>query len=316
MRILVTAIGGDIGYGIGKILRMTDRGDFLIGCDVHHEHAGRLYFDRCEIVPRADSDAYVDTLLRLVRELRIDLVIPTSEPELRHLLEKGLSDKLEDTAVLAANAHAMRIGFDKLRTARVLEEVGLPFPWTSPVRGGQPAFLPCIVKSRFGAGSKGFAVVEASAVQLYAQVHGDGIWQELLEPAEQEYTCGLYRSAHGETRTIVFHRKLVAGVTTYGRVVAGRADIEQLLVRVADFLELEGSVNVQLMLTPRGPIVFEINPRFSSTVVFRHRLGFQDVLWSILEKQGRPLPAYAPPPNGTAFYRGVDELLLPAEAPR
>jgi carbamoyl-phosphate synthase large subunit len=116
MRILVTAIGGDIGYGIGKILRMAEVADFLLGCDVHAEHAGRLYFDRCEIVVRAASEGYIDNLCRLVREHRIDLVIPASEAELRYLLTRGL-DSLDGVPLLAANPLAMRIGFDKLQTA-------------------------------------------------------------------------------------------------------------------------------------------------------------------------------------------------------
>jgi carbamoyl-phosphate synthase large subunit len=33
--------------------------------------------------------------------------------------------------------------------------------------------------------------------------------------------------------------------------------------------------------------VFEINPRFSSTVLMRHRLGFSDVLWAIDEAEGK-----------------------------
>jgi carbamoyl-phosphate synthase large subunit len=36
-------------------------------------------------------------------------------------------------------------------------------------------------------------------------------------------------------------------------------------------------------MTKKGPIIFEINPRFSSTVVFRHKLGFKDVQWAILD---------------------------------
>jgi len=45
-------------------------------------------------------------------------------------------------------------------------------------------------------------------------------------------------------------------------------------------------MNVQLRLTEQGPRVFEINPRFSSTVLMRHRIGFSDVLWSIQEAEG------------------------------
>jgi carbamoyl-phosphate synthase large subunit len=54
-------------------------------------------------------------------------------------------------------------------------------------------------------------------------------------------------------------------------------------------------MNVQLRLTAAGPRVFEINPRFSSTALMRHRIGFSDVLWSLDEAAGRPVefPAVA-----------------------
>lgn len=311
MRILVTAIGGDIGYGIGKILRKSGIAEFLVGCDVHKEHAGRFYYDRCEVVARADSRDYADGLLRMAKANRADLIIPTSEAELRCLLGAGAVGELGGIPLLMVNREALRIGFDKLQTSRLLERAGLPFPWTSLVEEGAPKALPCIIKQRFGAGSRGFSVVGADLVPLLARTRGADIWQELLQPADQEYTCGLYRTVDGEVRTIAFHRRLVAGSTRFGRVVGNNPQINGLLARVAELVDLRGSINVQLMLTARGPVVFEINPRFSSTVVFRHLLGFQDVVWAIKERLGETVPAYAPPADGTAFYRGVEELMLP-----
>jgi carbamoyl-phosphate synthase large subunit len=45
-------------------------------------------------------------------------------------------------------------------------------------------------------------------------------------------------------------------------------------------------MNIQLRLTDQGPRVFEINPRFSSTVLMRHRIGFSDLLWALSEAEG------------------------------
>ena len=36
-------------------------------------------------------------------------------------------------------------------------------------------------------------------------------------------------------------------------------------------------------------MIFEINPRFSSTVLMRNYLGFTDLLWSLQEKFGLKL---------------------------
>src|SRR3546814_6554984 len=60
--------------------------------------------------------------------------------------------------------------------------------------------------------------------------------------------------------------------------------IESLCATVARALDLRGSINIQLRLGSRGPMIFEINHRFSSTVVFRHRLDFSDLLWSLQEQ--------------------------------
>jgi carbamoyl-phosphate synthase large subunit len=310
MRILVTAIGGDIGYGIGKILRKAGIAEHLVGCDVHREHAGRFYFDQCDVVPRADSSDYVSSLLRVAKANRVDLIIPTSEPELRYLVASNTLSDLQGIPLLLVNQQSLRSGFDKLQTAALLRQAGLPFPWTGLVGDGPPQALPCIIKERFGAGSRGLSIVDEELAPVYMRTRSADIWQELLHPADQEHTCGLYRTMDGDIRTIVFRRKLVAGVTTYGKVVRNHPQIEQLLVRLAEVLELRGSINVQLMLTDNGPRVFEINPRFSSTVVFRHLLGFQDVLWSIAERFGGAVPPYKPPRDGSAFYRGVDELML------
>ena len=58
---------------------------------------------------------------------------------------------------------------------------------------------------------------------------------------------------------------------------------------IAKGLDLRGSMNIQLRLTDKGPRVFEINPRFSSTVLMRHRLGYTDVLWALDEAEGKSI---------------------------
>ena len=63
-------------------------------------------------------------------------------------------------------------------------------------------------------------------------------------------------------------------------------EVLEMCRKIAKGIELEGSMNIQLILTDSGPRIFEINPRFSSTVLMRHKLGFCDLLWAIDESQG------------------------------
>ena len=84
-KILVTGCGGDIGLGVGRILKEAGVAEMVVGCDITDDHAGRVFFDACFCVPRADDPSYADALFVLVAREGIDLVIPMSEPELRLL---------------------------------------------------------------------------------------------------------------------------------------------------------------------------------------------------------------------------------------
>ncbi|EKU70833.1 ATP-grasp domain-containing protein [Selenomonas sp. F0473] len=306
-KILVTGCGGDIGLGIGRILQEEKIADAVVGCDMEEDHAGKVFFDRCFVAERASSERYMDALLQLVVREQIDLVIPTSEPELRLLCANDFFGRKE--LFLTANQEAMDIGFDKYRTAEFLRGHRLPHPWTQPADAGEPPRqFPCILKSRTGCGSKTVRVLTEEGYHRGMNFSQDDMFQELIPEDEGEYTCGLFRGREGEIRTIIFRRKLRGGLTGSGVVVESPA-IEKLLNVIAERLNLCGSINVQLRLNAGVPYVFEINPRFSSTVRFRHQLGFSDVLWALRDCVRVEIGDYIVPPEGLRFYKIFDDVI-------
>jgi carbamoyl-phosphate synthase large subunit len=308
--ILVTGCGGDIGQGVGKVLKSSGLAAKVIGCDLHDEHPGRFIFDGCEFAARAGAPDYFSTMLDIIGRNGTDLIVPTSEPEIRFLTAEGSLHNIGGVPVLTANRKALEIGLDKLATAEMLEAAGLDYPWTAVVKDGPPKELPCMIKMRRGSGSRGIYLVDDVKFADYlAGVRPEDIWQEYLRPDDEEYTCGLYRAKSGQTRTIIMKRRLVGGLTGFGQVVSN-SQIDTLLGRIADAVELEGSINVQLRLTERGPVVFEINPRFSSTVVFRHMMGWTYLVWAVSEMAGLdPGPDVKVVP-GTRFCKGYQEYIL------
>lgn len=312
MKILVTGIGGDIGNGIGRILKNSPFVSRLIGCDIHDNHAGRFVFDECLVVPKATAAGYAEAVQEQVARLGLDAVIATSEPELRFLAGRAAAGAPVTLPFVMANQTAMEVGFDKLATAEFIAGLGCPAPWTRLVSAGEPESLPCILKSRTGAGSLGVSLVRDPAlVPAYQALFPDHIWQEYMPDDENEYTCGVYGCADGEIRTIVLRRRLVSGFTGYAQLVRHEG-IEALCVTVAKALQLRGSINIQLRLGPAGPMIFEINPRFSSSVVFRHKLGFQDLVWSLQEQiLGKKTVCEMTGKPGAQVYRTFDEIICP-----
>ena len=62
--------------------------------------------------------------------------------------------------------------------------------------------------------------------------------------------------------------------------------------------------NIQLRTNRGKAIGFEINPRFSSSMLFRHLLGFEDLQWSLDELVQNTISKNSKPKQGQRFYKG------------
>ena len=310
--VLVTGIGGDIAQGVATILRESHPTWRLLGADVHERHGGRLFVDDYHPAPPCSDPRYEPWLRGLVAREGVDLVVPMSEAEIIWLATRRMSE-VEGARLVMANAKAVDVGSDKLETADFIRSIGQPAPWTIPAeRFDATTELPCIFKARRGAGSKAvFECRTAAEVEYYRARFAHAVLQERLLPADREVTCAVFRGADGRTAVLLLLRQLVGGFTGWAQVIdepEARAQCE----RVAEALVLRGSINVQMRLTAAGPRIFEINPRFSSTALMRHRLGFPDVLWSLDDVMGRAVQFTFPPPGATAVrVQGAAVVVAP-----
>lgn len=293
--ILITGIGGDIAQSVATIIREQRPDIRLVGVDMHEQHGGALFVDEVVIIPAANAPGYLDAVRDVLVSRAVDVMIPMSEPEL--CVVEPLIRELGANRCITAGERVIRVGIDKLATINALKEFGLPVPWTHAVGDGLPPEYPCILKNRFGSGSRAvFSVKDAEEAVYLARKYPDAIFQEMLEPADREITCAVYRRRDGEATSLLMLRRLAGGFTGWAKVIEDEATSHMCQV-IAQGLDLRGSMNVQLRLTDQGPRVFEINPRFSSTVLMRHRIGFSDVLWALNEAEGQSISFPSIPPN-------------------
>lgn len=283
--VLITGIGGDISQGVATILRESRPDLRLIGVDLHTQHGGHLFVDHFETVPTASHPDYPEALQAAALKHGAEIVMPMSEPELGALYP--FDKLLPGVAWVTAGRKVVAAGLDKLATAKSLIALDLPVPWTVPVSESGPLGYPCILKNRFGSGSRAvFRIDSPEDAAYFGKRFPDAVYQELLEPADREITCAVYRKRDGEVCSLLMLRRLTGGFTGWARTIED-AETSTMCARIAEGLDLTGSMNVQLRLTEQGPRIFEINPRFSSTVLMRHRMGFSDVLWAIEEAEGK-----------------------------
>lgn len=309
--ILLTGAGGDIGIALARVLREALPDIAIIGADCDAHAVGAEFVDEFRLLPRADDPEFLTSLEALILEIGAFIVIPLAEAELARLGAQGLvAGELAGAAIITANGKAVRTGLDKLATAQVLGQAGVPVPECGIVAEDAPGDFDCIIKPRSGQGSKGLRFVARDKFDAVADAHRGDLWQRWLKDEASEYTCGVARFGAMATRSLCFRRRLQGGLTGKGEVVHD-ARLTRLCEQVAQALDLEGAINIQLRMDAGRPVIFEINPRFSSTVGFRHRLGFTDAIWAIEARLGLEIGNYIAPAAGTRIERVAQEVIRP-----
>ena len=306
MKILITAVNGDIGQTAIKIVDDAKMASTIIGSDCGISEIGKYFVDELIKVPRADDPNYIKALEEYCIKYDIDVIIPISEPEILRLIE---IDEIEGAKVIKANKKAIEIGSDKLRTYELMRENNIAVPWTCELNQN-PVEYPCVLKDRSGCGSKSLVMIENERdLEYYREKRSNSILQEMLLPDHEEYTCGVFRGTSSKIFTIALKRTLLGGLTGYAEVICSK-ELEDYCIKIAKTLDLVGSINIQLRLTSDGPKVFEINPRFSSTMYFRHKVGFQDLVWSIKDVMGLKLAKSISIDCTKKFYRYYESLII------
>ena len=275
LKVGVTGVGGGVGQSIIKALQMSSLDIGIIAMDINNDSAG-FYFDgiarkhvlsnlKGKTYPAADwhTHAYGGDL---------DCIIPGSDYDLEALSNVRDEWGAVGCKVLVSDSDLVKTCEDKHITAQVLKGYYIDAPETL-YPNSHPCKFPVIVKPRIGSGSRG--VVKIDNVEDLRREYKEGYMvQEYLDGPE--YTCSVFVDRYGEViGTFQLKRELNNGTTYKGGVCFDR-DIHKLLVRIGKSFKPRGVLNVQLRMTERGPIPFELNCRCSGTTAIRAHFGYNE----------------------------------------
>ncbi len=307
--VLVTAANGDLAEAVSGVLKDAFPNINIYGCEAGDLWPAKAILNDVASVPRGDSVDYISEIKKIVSQLNIDLVIPCSDVELVRFATAKSNNECE-CSLLMPGHDLIHIFTDKYLGAKWIEKHNIGTPKTTLLTAASSSELPLIVKPRNGSGSVGiYKVTTPELLEGLKVEFGDSyVAQEYLEADNQEFTCAIFRD-NDVIRTLILHRRLDAGRTVSARVVI-EPKIESLLLKLATLSNLHGLLNVQLRLTDKGPKIFEVNPRVSSTVKMRHMLGFRDLVWAIKSMNGEKLPEFKGRIDGT-IYRLSREIIKP-----
>jgi carbamoyl-phosphate synthase large subunit len=193
-RLLVTGAGTGATENLVRSLRAGEYGPVLIGCGSDRFILAKASTGRRYLVPPSTEPGFVAALERLCQREAIELVIPTSDDDVR-----ALSDHRELFAgrVFLPARHVIDLCQDKLELTDLLRKRGIAAPATEPVAdlrnldaifAGLASAGPVWCRVRTGTRSLGAAPMRTVA-QARAWIH---YWEDMRGVPANAFTLSEY----------------------------------------------------------------------------------------------------------------------------
>jgi carbamoyl-phosphate synthase large subunit len=287
IRILVTGAGSLLGQGIIKSIKNSNLKCELFGTDYFSSAVGLYWVDQGYILPDIlkkgiQENEWLKSIVNIINKKNIDIVIPGLDFEIPVLSKhKSFIEKNTKTIVLVNPEKIVSIGNDKWETVKFLKTNNFNYP-NSCLPNRIESFLdtspfPFIVKPRFGHTSKNVFLVNNQKELSTALGKCDKpIIQEYLNEEFLEFTCGS-TMIDNEIISLISLRRILKNGNTQEAYSEETKEVDNYIKNITQKLNPFGPINFQLRMSNRGPVVFEINPRFSGTTPLRALFGVNEV---------------------------------------
>jgi carbamoyl-phosphate synthase large subunit len=328
MRILISSAGRRVGL-IGCFrdsFRRLGLSGRIVAADASLEAPALRFADRFWQTPRCDDRAFLRRLVEITARERIELIVPTIDPELPVyarlqplLARRGVHAVISDCKTIAICA-------DKQLTHRWLRRHDFPVVRQQNLAAAiaHPNSLPfpVIVKPRRGSGSAGVRRV-ASIGELRAIVNtgldGMPVEDHVVEEiaSGHEHTINVFVDSRGVCIAAVPHRRVEVRAGEVSKAVTVKHDGLMGLARdIAEALPgARGPLSIQCFLCASGEIrVTEINARFGGGYPLTHESGARFTDWIVQEVLRTPLSPCGDWTGNLTMLRYDREVFLPPAA--
>ncbi len=268
----------------------------VIGADMQLSAPALSVADVKEQVPAVYAHDYIDRVLDICRRNDVAAIICLNDLELPILAANSERFAAEGILPIVSPTEIIDICFDKYRTARYVESLGLSTPATyinlaeakEALAAGRLAF-PLVLKPRWGSGSIGIEFVNnlEELSEVYAMLLKK-VKKSILATAStgeeyiliqqkiegQEYGMDVMNDLAGRNRGVSVKKKLAmrAGETDKAQTV-NNAEIRAIGMKLGENLHHIGNLDVDVFEKDGKYYVLELNPRFGGGFPFSYEAG-------------------------------------------
>ena len=285
----VVLISGAGGAGTIEIIRtLKEMGCYrIVAIDASPYAYGLKLADAGYVVPFATAPDFKGAIESIMVKEKPDYVIPLVDEEILafHTIAEQFS-----TTVITPVPHFCRLSLDKWLTCQTLREAGILVPETWLATDKDAIKYPAIIKPRSGRGSRGLACLRrVGDLNVYLERVPDPPQAYVVQKNidGREFTVSAVVGLDGQILAIVPKEVLIKSGITLAGVTRIVPEIETVCRQIQERLTANGPFNVQLIIDEQNkPHIFEINPRYSTTVALTIAAGVHEVDLVIRHAQG------------------------------
>ncbi len=276
-RIFITGAGGaGTITAIKQLKKNID--NYIVAGDMNSYAYGFKEAHKSYILPAASSEEYMEAIGEIIINEKIDYYIPLVDEEIFKAYE--IADKYAGLKLLLPNKSFSEMTLDKYRLYQKLSENGILSPLTKLESNIEAVQYPVFVKPRTGRGSRNVSLIndkkQLEAFKLLSGVSGDDLLlQEYL--TGDEYTVSVVVNSSNSVYAIVPKKVIVKKGITLLAETSCVLEIEEVCLKIVEKFNPCGPFNVQLMFADGKPSIFEINPRYSTTLSLTLESGVDEI---------------------------------------
>lgn len=274
MNVLITAIGSLSAEAVISSLRVN--GHLIYGCDIYPSNwlvtASKV--DRFYQIPKAFEPNYLINLQKIIKENKIDLVIPLTDPEVDEISQNRTVFENLNTIICIPDSKSVENCRNKSNYKEVFPDIdSIPILKWEEIRNKKFGF-DIIAKPLRGRSSEGiFYFKSGERVQSSKSDVDNYIFQKMIRGPI--FTVDVVKDVFGNIVSIP-RKELLRTVNGAGITVevASNKELSSLAQNIALKLHLIGCINIEFILDGEKYYLLDINPRFSAGIGFTLLAGY------------------------------------------
>jgi len=296
MNILFTCAGRRT-YLLKYFKENLEAGDKVVATDMQLTAPALQVADVKIQVPAVYDPKYIDVTLEICKEQKIEALLSLNDLELPILAANKIRFEEIGVKLIVSDLSVIDIAFDKYKTARWVESLGLKSPKSyvsfaeakKALEVGELHF-PLFMKPRWGSGSIGLETVEdMEELEIYYQLLTKKIKKTILATASvgdeyiiiqekltgKEFGLDVMNDLEGNHVAVSVKQKLAmrAGETDKA-VTVDLPKVREMGKIIGTALKHIGNLDVDVMQNENGDYcVLELNPRFGGGFPFSYEAG-------------------------------------------